>query len=105
LERKKKVGAAQEATSDALSAKPDIRQTLAEWDRENSASFPLPPKELGESTDGVGNELVMPAGLEVFRVESSEDVDPDIRGWDTDDLVDMGDRRKFLRPGDLVELT
>ncbi len=42
----------------------------------------------------------------LFQVEKDdpEDVDMTISGFDREDLVDVGSRRTFLRPGDLVEL-
>jgi hypothetical protein len=40
-----------------------------------------------------------------FDILKSADADYDIPALDSDSLIDVGDRRLFLLPGDLVELS
>lgn len=86
----------------------DIRQRLRQWEVENAATFDLPP-ELEEWT-GPGdmrNDLTRPleGDQKIDSNEGPEEHDYSLHVFDRDDLLDVGARRKFLRPGDLVELS
>jgi hypothetical protein len=86
-----------------------FRERLRKWEAENAASYVLPRANAADSIrpGDVVNNLTRPQGGE-FQVAPDEVQTEDGSGrapvFDRDELVDVGNNRTFLLPGDLVEL-
>lgn len=91
--------------TEVLPSNLDIRQRLRKWEAQNAAQFVLPP-ELEElvSPGEVQNNLTRPMEGQL-KIDSNEEYELGDAKVDQDGLVDVGIQRKFLRPGDLVELS
>lgn len=84
-----------------------MKERLRQWEVENAATYTLPP-DLAEIGDqgGILNDLTRTndgdyrVALDKFE-QGTEDDTLTIR---LDEMVDVGDKRGFLLPGDLVEL-
>jgi hypothetical protein len=85
----------------------NIRKQLREWEIENSGSY-IPAPTLRKEDGGLGgvtnssrnqNEMV-----DIDRDMEKIDEDNYTQVFERDELVDVGVKRTFLLPGDLVEL-
>jgi hypothetical protein len=79
---------------------------LRQWEAENASTYVPPELDDSPKLGEVYNILTRPAEGE-FRADHN--VDGEHEGlhetlFDQSDLLDVGSRREFLRPGDLVEL-
>lgn len=91
-------------TTSTETNRPRIRERLRQWEAENAHKHvhQIPPPDVAEpgkiSNPGMSGESE-------FRIESDEgQFDFGLELYDRDSLVDVGDDRGFLLPGDLVEL-
>ncbi|KAH7364338.1 hypothetical protein BKA65DRAFT_532959 [Rhexocercosporidium sp. MPI-PUGE-AT-0058] len=99
----------QEPPPPLSTSRPSIRQRLRQWEMENAVSYENPGFVIDKATHGnVSNEVLQVS----YNDFSGEDVEPKSEveehiGLDFErfDMVDVGDSRSFLLPGDLVELT
>jgi hypothetical protein len=84
-----------------------IIERLRQWEATNASTFVPPPEPNDHPTPGdVVNSWTRP-GSEDFTVDPNLDgTNDDIYAtvFGQDDLLDVGNSRTFLRPGDLVEL-
>jgi hypothetical protein len=85
-----------------------IREYLRQWQIHNGADVPM--KEITSPTNlrtNVSNDRGNIQTRGALEAEEDDESHGDIDGYRTflkDDLVDVGGRRTFLLPGDLVEL-
>jgi len=98
----------QNSPLEELQTKLDIRQRLKQWESENASSIVLPRETLEKmEPESIYNTLTqaLDGKFELdTTMDSKGDDDLGIPGFGQDDLQDVGTRRNFLRPGDLVEL-
>ncbi|KAH8603084.1 hypothetical protein B0O99DRAFT_680051 [Bisporella sp. PMI_857] len=85
--------------------KPNIRDTLRNWEFNNTSIGFVPPLALPRSSkdraQDVQNSKEDAGG---FQVAPGDEYETDLRVYHREDLLDVGPGRTFLRPGDLVEL-
>lgn len=85
----------------------DIRQRLRQWEIENAGSY-IPLEMINETKGilgGVLNSSTSQSGIDLeSNNDESRDEDDTASVFEQDELVDVGTKRTFLIPGDLVEL-
>ena len=86
-----------------------LRDRLREWEKEHAASYVMAPvpRETNLGKGAVLNNTTRPQPGS-FQIEGEEDDYDDSNMaaplFDRGELVDVGNRRTFLLPGDMVEL-
>jgi hypothetical protein len=88
--------------------RPNIRERLRQWQVENPANHFQPPEFFNAlQAEDVVNTMTRP-NTNDFRVETDDEDarDDSLRQpmFDEHGLIDVGSNRKFLLPGDLVDL-
>ncbi len=95
------------APIEVASAGLSFRERLRQWEIDHAESFPVIPQVKEIASSDVLNNTTRPQVGE-FQVEREqddlEDDDMTTAGFRLGDLVDVGSKRSFLLPGDLVEL-
>jgi len=85
----------------------DIRKRLRQWEIENAGLY-IPLEMIYENKGVLGGVMNSSTGQSGMDLETSDDERIDLEDnasvFEQDDLVDVGAKRTFLLPGDLVEL-
>jgi hypothetical protein len=85
----------------------DIRKRLRQWEIENRGTY-VPLETINETKGIFGGVLNSSTGQAGMDLESNNDERADEEDnasvFEQDELVDVGTKRTFLLPGDLVEL-
>jgi hypothetical protein len=95
--------------SEIPSTSPSLRDRLRQWELEHAANYVMSPEpKLDRLKKGdVVNDTTRPQ-VGRFEVEGDENdfEDPSVPApiFDRGEMVDVGSKRTFLLPGDLVEL-